>query len=137
MKIGDKVAITWEAEEPETTYTNAWTEKYTGEKILKKGTKLWHSSQYKIKKFYPDLTCFSYDYSSKTGYIYCLVIKEDIEGSQFDYDEIRLNLENYVDNNKIEIYYAGTGKLEKIRDQYGRVETCKTHQRIMKEFLEM
>lgn len=96
-----------------------WNEPFTGEITLKAGTKLYHSSSLKLRAFYPKMTCFSFEYEGHSEHIYCLVIKKDIIGYRFDYDEVRIDLALEKDN--VEIYYIGYGKVIRVRDELGRV----------------
>lgn len=104
MKKGDRVLILKDAK-----YEGqfmSWTERQTDSVILKAGTKLYHSSDKKLKEFKIKETCFYYN-TTAPGYTYCLVLDKDTKAKVFD-NEIRIELTENLGS----MYYIG----EKVYD---------------------
>jgi len=108
MKKGDRVYISKDAK-----YNGQdmeWTERITGTITLYKGQKLYHSSDSKLKAFYPKETCFFMNTYAE-GYVYCAILNKEITIPCYD-NEVRIDL-SYFSNDDIEIYYIGTRKYDK------------------------
>ena len=102
------------------TRRNSWTEKYSGEVIMRAGAIVFHNSISEIEEFYPVATCFSFKPGVVCdGPIYALRAKKDIVVSLYDDDEVRLDLGEH--RNDVEIYYAGHRATEREYDEFGRV----------------
>ena len=105
MKKGDYIKISEDAK-----YNGQdmrWTEEQTDEKVLLKGTTLFHCSDSKIKEFYPKETCFFED-DLCTEHSYLITLLRDVKVRVYG-NEVRYRMNEF--NSKIQ--YLGRVKVVK------------------------
>jgi len=107
MKKGDRVKIKQDARYD--GQDMSWTETPTHKVALKKGDKVYHTSDRKLTSFLPVETCFHSDgLDGCTGHAYLGILQEDVEVQGYSNDgEVRIDLSE----TEIDMYYLGTTEI--------------------------